>query len=121
MPKRLPFDWAFSPATARSRVSAVSGSWPSRLRNQPNELRKRLEQQGELVVTVDGEPLAVLLQIPKCSLEDMVLLLSQVRAQLAVAQIREAARKTGRKSMSAKAIDALIKESRTERRSNRSR
>ena len=65
------------------------------LRNQPSELRKKLEEKGELIVTVDGEPMAVMLQIPKGSLEDLVLLLSQVRAQLAVATIREQARKSG--------------------------
>ena len=64
------------------------------LRNQPSELRKKLEENGELVVTVDGEPLAVMLQIPKGSLEDLVLLLSRVHAQLAVASIREQARRT---------------------------
>ncbi|HVN55798.1 MAG TPA: hypothetical protein VMT46_15810 [Anaerolineaceae bacterium] len=90
------------------------------LRNQPNELRKRLEEQGELVVTVDGEPLAVMLQIPKGSLEDLVFLVSQVRAQLAVGEIREEARKSGRNRMSSKEIDALIKETRTHRRANRS-
>ena len=89
------------------------------LRNQPNELRKKLEEQGELVVTVDGEPLAVMLQIPKGSLEDLVLLVSQVRAQLAVAEIREGARKSGRNRMSSKEIDAIVKETRTNRRSNR--
>jgi hypothetical protein len=89
------------------------------LRNQPNELRKRLEEQGELVVTVDGEPLAVMLQIPKGSLEDLVLLISQVRAQLAVAEIREEARKSGRKNMSSKEIDALVKETRARRRAKR--
>jgi hypothetical protein len=89
------------------------------LRNQPNEQRKRLEEQGELVVTVDGEPLAVMLQIPKGSLEDLVLLVSQVRAQLAVAEIREEARKSGRNRMSSKEIDALVKETRVNRRVNR--
>jgi len=90
------------------------------LRNQPNELRKRLEEQGELVVTVDGEPLAVMLQIPKGSLEDLVLLISQVRAQLAVAEIREGARKSGRKNMSSQEIDDLVKETRAQRRAKRS-
>jgi len=90
------------------------------LRNQPGELRRRLEEQGELVVTVDGEPLAVMLQIPKGSLEDLVLLISQVRAQLAVGEIREEARRSGRKKMSSKEIDALVKETRALRRAERS-
>jgi DNA-binding MurR/RpiR family transcriptional regulator len=86
------------------------------LRNQPAELRKKLDEQGELVVTVDGEPMAVMLQIPKGSLEDLVLLLSQVRAQLAVATIREQARKGGLNKMTVAQADALVKETRAARR-----
>ena len=73
---------------------------------------EKLEEKGELVVTVDGEPMAVMLQIPKGSLEDLVLLLSQVRAQLAVATIREQARKRGRNKMTIEQADALVKETR---------
>ena len=86
------------------------------LRNQPAELRKKLDEQGELVVTVDGEPMAVMLQIPKGSLEDLVLLLSQVRAQLAVATIREQARKSGLNTMTVEQADVLVKETRAARR-----
>jgi hypothetical protein len=82
------------------------------LRNQPSELRKKLDEKGELVITVDGEPLAVMLRIPKGSLEDLVLLLSQVRAQLAVATIREQARKRGLSKMTVEQADALVKETR---------
>jgi hypothetical protein len=86
------------------------------LRNQPSELRKKLDEKGELIVTVDGEPLAVMLQIPKGSLEDLVLLLSQVRAQLAVGAIREEARKRGRSQMTVEQADTLIKKTRQTRR-----
>jgi hypothetical protein len=86
------------------------------LRNQPSELRKKLDEKGELIVTVDGEPLAVMLHIPKGSLEDLVLLLSQVRAQLAVAAIREGARKGGRTRMTVEQADALVGKTRQARR-----
>jgi len=86
------------------------------LRNQPSELRKKLEEKGELVITVDGEPMAVMLQIPKGSLEDLVLLLSQVRAQLAVATIREQARKSGLNKMTVEQVNVLVKETRAARR-----
>ena len=85
------------------------------LRNQPSELRKKLEENGELVVTVDGEPLALMLQIPKGSLEDLVLLLSQVRAQLAVATIREQARKSGFSGMTTEEADELVRKTRAAR------
>jgi hypothetical protein len=86
------------------------------LRNQPSELRKKLDEKGELIVTVDGEPMAVMLQIPKGSLEDLVLLLSQVRAQLAVAALREGARKRGRSNMTVEQADALVRKTRQARR-----
>ena len=82
------------------------------LRNQPSELRKKLDKEGELVVTVDGEPMAVMLQIPKGSLEDLVLLLSQVRAQLAMATIREQARKSGLNKMTVEQADVLVNQTR---------
>jgi len=89
------------------------------LRNQPSELRKKLQEKGELVVTVDGEPLAVMLQIPKGSLEDLVLLLSQVRAQIAVSSIREQARKRGLNTMTVEQANSLVRETRAARRTRK--
>jgi hypothetical protein len=89
------------------------------LRNQPTELKRKLEEKGELVVTVDGEPLALMLQIPKGSLEDLVLLLAQVRAQLAAAAIREQARQRGLGNMTIKQADTVVQEARKVRRSGR--
>ena len=91
------------------------------LRNQPTELRKKLEEQGELVITVDGEPLAIMLQIPKGSLEDLVLLLSQVKAQLAVTAIREQGRKSGLDKMTIEQADELVRETRAARRKSKSK
>ena len=65
---------------------------------------------------VDGEPMAVMLQIPKGSLEDLVLLIAQVRAQLAVAAIREQARQSGLDQIAPEQIDELVQEVRAERR-----
>jgi hypothetical protein len=87
------------------------------LRNQPKELRRKLEEQGELVVTVDGEPMAVMLSVPKGSLEDLVMLLSRVRAQLAVAALREQSRQTGLDRLSPDEIDEIVQEVRRGRRS----
>ena len=90
------------------------------LRNQPSELRKKLQENGELVITVDGEPLALMLQIPKGSLEDLVLLTSQVRAQLAAAKIREQARLRGLNTMTTDQVEVIVQETRATRRSKRS-
>jgi hypothetical protein len=89
------------------------------IRNEPNELRKKLEKQGELVVTVDGEPMAIMLQIPKGSLEDLVMLVSQVRAQLVVSGIRQQAKQTGKDQMTDEEIEAIVREARSKRRTKR--
>jgi len=85
------------------------------LRNQPGELRKKLEEKGELIVTVDGEPMALMLRVPKGSLEDLVLLVSQVRAQLAVATIRQQARQREQETMTTGDADELVQRTRRER------
>ena len=89
------------------------------IRNEPNELRKKLEKQGELVVTVDGEPMAIMLKIPKGSLEDLVMLISQVRAQLVVAGTRQQARQSGKDQMTDEEIAAIVQEARSKRRIKR--
>lgn len=89
------------------------------MRNQPNELRKKLEKQGELVVTVDGEPMAIMLQIPKGSLEDLVMLVSQVRAQLALSGIRQQAEQTGKDQLTDEQIEDIVEEVRSKRRAKR--
>lgn len=89
------------------------------IRNEPNELRKKLEEQGELVVTVDGEPMAIMLQVPEGSLEDLVMLVSQVRAQLAVSKIRLNARHSGLDQISEKEVDYIVHEARAKRRTKR--
>ena|SRR3990172_13340997 len=91
------------------------------MRNQPNELRRKLEEQGELIVTVDGEPMAIMLQVPKGSLEDLVMLVSQVRAQLAVSAIRQQARRSGRDQITAQEVETIVKEARTHRRTKRTK
>jgi hypothetical protein len=59
--------------------------------------------------------MAVMLEIPKVSLEDLVLLLSQIRAQLAVAAIREKARQRGLSDMTVEQADVLVQETRLAR------
>ena len=91
------------------------------MRNQQNELRKKLEKQGELVVTVDGEPMAIMLQVPKGSLEDLVMLVSQVKAQLAVSRIRQKARENDTDGLTNEEIDLVVQESRNSRRAKRTK
>jgi len=60
-----------------------------------------------------------MLQIPKGSLEDLVLMLSQVRAQISVAAIRQQARQRGLGNMTVEQADIVVQEARAARRSGR--
>jgi antitoxin (DNA-binding transcriptional repressor) of toxin-antitoxin stability system len=85
------------------------------LRNEPSALRKRLAREGELVVTVDNKPFALMISLGDENVQDILLMVSRLRAQMAVRSIRSRARKTGLDKMTLKDINALIKETRAER------
>lgn len=86
------------------------------LRNEPAALRQKLEDEGELVVTVDGKPFAVMIDLAGSdNMDDILLLVSRLRAQMAVRAIRSQARRDGLDKMSEEQVDALIQKTRTER------
>jgi hypothetical protein len=74
------------------------------LRNEPTALRKKLEDEGELVVTVDGKPFA-----------DILLMVSRLKAQMAVRAIRSQARRDGLDKLSEEQVEDLITKTRQER------
>jgi hypothetical protein len=87
------------------------------LRNEPTALRKKLEDEGELVVTVDGKPFAVMIDLAGGeNMDDILLMVSRLRAQMAARAIRSQARRDGLDKLGAKQVDALIKKTRAERR-----
>ena len=84
----------------------------------PRALRQRLAADGELLLTNNGKPMALMLNMGEA--DDPIALLNAVRnarSQLAMTRIRESARKTGRSRMSLAAINRVIDEARGERRS----
>ena len=86
------------------------------LRNEPSALRKKLESEGDLIVTVGGKPFAIMLNLSEDeNVQDILLMVSQMRAQMAVRSIRSEARKSGADKMTLKDINALIKKTRAER------
>jgi PHD/YefM family antitoxin component YafN of YafNO toxin-antitoxin module len=86
------------------------------LRNEPAALRQKLEDQGELVITVDGKPFAVMIDLTDSEdMEDILLLVSRLRAQMAARAIRSKARRDGLDKMSDEQIDTLIQKTRAER------
>ena len=86
------------------------------LRNEPSSLRKKLENEGDLVVTVGGKPFAVMINLAEGEdVQDILLMVSRLRAQMAVRAIRSQARRVGLDKMTNKDINALIKKTRSDR------
>ena len=86
------------------------------LRNEPTALRKKLEDQGELVVTVDGKPFAVMIDLAGSeNMDDILLMVSRLRAQMAARAIRSQARRDGLDKLSEEQVEALIQKTRVER------
>jgi len=83
------------------------------LRNKPTALRQQLQEQGELVVTVDGKPFAVMIDLGGSeNMDEIMLLVSRLRAQMAARSIRSQARRNGLDQMNEEQIDALIQKTR---------
>ena len=86
------------------------------LRNEPSALRKKLAEEGELIVTVEGKPFAVMIDLTSNeSMEDILLMVSRLRAQMAVRDIRSQARRNKLDKMADEEIDALIQTTRAQR------
>ncbi len=86
------------------------------LRNEPNTLRRKLVDQGELVVTVDGKPFAVMIDLSENdNLDDIMLMISRLRAQMAARAIRSQARRNGLDQISDTQVDEIIQKTRAER------
>ena len=86
------------------------------LRNEPAALRQKLEDEGELVVTVDGKPFAVMIDLTGSeNMDDILLMVSRLRAQMAARAIRSQARREGLDRMDDEQIEALIQKTRQNR------
>lgn len=86
------------------------------LRNEPSALRKKLADEGELIVTVEGKPFAVMIDLTSNeSMEDVLLMVSRLRAQMAVREMRSQSRRNKLDKMADEEIDALIQTTRARR------
>jgi hypothetical protein len=85
------------------------------LRNGPAALRKKLVSEGELIVTVDNKPFAAMINLGDEDVQEILLMVSRLRAQMAARSIRSRARRDKLDKMPLKDINALIKRTRAER------
>lgn len=85
------------------------------LRNQPKELRQKLGEEGQLIVTSNGEPFALMISVGPDEVGDVVYMITQLRAQLAVSAMRATARTQELDHLTAEEIEAEIEAVRRER------
>ncbi len=85
------------------------------LRNEPSAVRKKLASEGQLIITVDNKPFAVMIHLDEENIQDILLMVSRLRAQMAVRSIRSQTSRDGLNKMSLKDINMLIKKTRAER------
>jgi|SRR5687767_10961827 len=82
----------------------------------PRTLKERLKMEGELVLTSNGKPVAIILDLPPG--EDLEEALDSVRAarsQLALRRLRESARRSGKGRMPPREIQDVIAKARAAR------
>lgn len=83
------------------------------LRNEPSSVREKLSNEGELIVTNGGKPFALMIDIPENeNVEEILLMASRIRAQMAVRAIRSKARANGTDKISDAQIEDVIQKTR---------
>ncbi len=83
---------------------------------QPRRLKERLSNEKELLLTSDGKPVAVLVNVgPLDDPEVVIQAVRDSRSRLALARVRASARKAGTNTMGLRDVEREIVTSRRER------
>jgi hypothetical protein len=85
------------------------------IRNEPGKFEKLLSKEGIVILNKSGKPFAIILDATAEPLEDTMRLVSQVRAQMAVSEMRKSARGRGLDKLTSEEIQAEINAVRTAR------
>ena len=86
------------------------------LRLKPGAVWDKLRQQGEIILTSNGRPVAVIAGVGDNDVEETVAALRRARAQAAVSRLRRAAAASEVNKLTAAEIEAEIAQVRRERR-----
>lgn len=78
------------------------------LRLKPGAVWDKLRQQGEIILTSNGRPVAVIAEVGENDVEETLAALRRARAQAAVSRLRRAAAANGVNKLSAAEIEAEI-------------
>jgi antitoxin (DNA-binding transcriptional repressor) of toxin-antitoxin stability system len=85
------------------------------LRTHPKEIWKKLSESREIIITNNGKPTALMIEVDEENVEDILNSLRQAMAMRALNQIRMQAREKGLDKMSLAEIEEEIKAVRKER------
>jgi hypothetical protein len=85
------------------------------LRNEPGMVWSRLKVD-DLVVTVDGRPVGILMGVDEGEFEEALVVLQRARAALAISRMRREAAARGLDRLTPGQVDAEIQRSRKRRR-----
>ena len=77
-------------------------------RNKTAEVREDLKTEGEIVLTANGRPFALLSRVEPDSVEQEVRALRRARARVAVERMRAQAKQRGLDGMTMDQVDELI-------------
>lgn len=83
-------------------------------RIRPGEVWQEAKEQ-DLVITSSGRPIGVLARVEAEDLEETLMLLRRVRAQMAVSRMRKAAAASAAGQMTPEDVDAEIRRARADR------
>ena len=86
------------------------------LRGNTARLRRDLQVEREVVITANGRPFAVMTRVEPDKLEEEILAIRRARARAALSRIRAKARAEGLDRLTTEQINAIIAETRRERR-----
>jgi hypothetical protein len=85
------------------------------LRSTPKQVWAKLQEQGKLVLTNNGKPVAIMVQVDGTNLNQKIDLIEQVETMQVIKEMQLESLKNGNCNMSMEEIDTEIALSRAER------
>ena len=82
-------------------------------------IRKNIASEREIVLTANGQPIALVSAVEPDNLEDELLALRRARARVAIDRMRAQAKAQGLDKMTMEEIDAIIADVRRKRRASK--
>ena len=86
------------------------------LRTSTGKINDMLADNGKIVVTSNGKPKAIMLQVNDNNFEETLALINQIKLTRAISNIRATARRNGASEMTLDEINAEIQAARKEKR-----